>query len=128
MNKEALIAAISGDLIVDLTTKLVAIPTPNPPGQEKALAEFIVETMQEWGIEVELVPDPDPERPQVVAWLRGSGDGPTLILNAHMDTVDAGDEAAWDFPPFQVTRKENRLYGRGTCDMKGSLGCNFRAH
>jgi succinyl-diaminopimelate desuccinylase len=119
--KEALIAAISEDLIVDLTTKLVAIPTPNPPGQEKALAEFIVATMQGWGLEVELVPHPDPERPQVVAWLRGTGNGPTLILNAHMDTVGAGEQAAWQFPPFQVTRQGNRLYGRGTCDMKGSL-------
>ncbi|MFQ5401039.1 MAG: hypothetical protein ACE5E7_15755 [Anaerolineae bacterium] len=79
MNKNSLISAISEDLIVDLTTKLVAIPTPNPPGQEKALAEFLMSTFQTWGIEAELVPHPDPERPQVVAWLRGTGDGPTLI-------------------------------------------------
>lgn len=65
--------------------------------------------------------EPDPKRPQVVAWHRGAGTGPTLILNAHMDTVDAGEEEAWNTPPYQVTRKENRLYGRGTCDMKGSL-------
>jgi succinyl-diaminopimelate desuccinylase len=121
VNKAALIAAISEELIVDLTGKLVAIPTPNPPGQEKALAEFIAATMQDWGIEVELVPYPDPERPQVVAWQRGTGDGPTLILNAHMDTVGAGERALWQFPPFQMTRQGNRLYGRGTCDMKGSL-------
>lgn len=121
MNKDSLIAAISEDLIVDLTTKLVAIPTPNPPGQEKPVAEFLMATFRAWDIEAELAPHPDPERPQVVAWLRGSGDGPTLILNAHMDTVDAGDEGAWQFPPFQVTRQGNRLYGRGACDMKGSL-------
>lgn len=121
MTKDSLIAAISRELIVDLTTKLVAIPTPNPPGQEKALAEFLMTTFQTWGIEAELVPHPDPERPQVVAWLRGHGDGPTLILNAHMDTVGAGDQDAWNPPPFQVTQEGNRLYGRGTCDMKGSL-------
>jgi succinyl-diaminopimelate desuccinylase len=121
VNKEGLIAAISEDLIVDLTAKLVAIPTPNPPGQEKALADFIVTTMQGWGIEVELVPYPDPERPQVVAWQRGRGAGPTLILNAHMDTVGVGERAQWQFPPFEVTRQGNRLYGRGSCDMKGSL-------
>lgn len=121
MNKDSLIAAISEDLIVELTTKLVAIPTPNPPGQEKPVAEFLMATFQAWDIEAELVPYPDPERPQVVAWLRGTGDGPRLILNAHMDTVGEGDRAAWQFPPFQVTRQGNRLYGRGTCDMKGSL-------
>ncbi len=121
MNKQTLVNAISEELIIDLTRQLVAIPTPNPPGQELACAEFIVRQFQGWGIEVELVPKPYPERPQVVAWLRGSGDGPTLILNAHMDTVGAGNRAAWDYPPFQVTQEGSRLYGRGTCDMKGSL-------
>ena len=121
MTKDSLIAAISEKLIVDLTTQLVAIPTPNPPGQEKACAEYIIKTLQGWGIEAELVPDPDPERPQVVAWLRGTGGGPTLILNAHMDTVGAGNLDEWEFPPYQVTCRGNRLYGRGTCDMKGSL-------
>lgn len=121
MTKASLIAAISEKLILDLTEQLVAIPTPNPPGREKACAEFILETLQGWDIEADLVPYPDPERPQVVAWLRGTGDGPTLILNAHMDTVGEGNRDEWDFPPFQVTRRGNRLYGRGTCDMKGSL-------
>lgn len=125
MTKNSLIAAISENLILDLTAQLVAIPTPNPPGREKACAQFIVETLQGWGIEVELVPHPDPERPQVVAWLRGSADGPTLILNAHMDTVGEGIRDKWQFPPFQVTRRGKRLYGRGTCDMKGSLAVSL---
>jgi succinyl-diaminopimelate desuccinylase len=121
MNKDVLIESISEELIVDLTSQLVAIPTPNPPGQEKACAHFILETLAGWGIEAELVLDPYPDRPQVVGWLRGTGDGPTLILNAHMDTVGQGDREAWNFPPFQVTQRGNRLYGRGACDMKGSL-------
>lgn len=120
-DKEALVNSLSEELIVELTSQLVAIPTPNPPGREKPCAEFILATLQSWGIEGELVFEPDPERPQVVAWHRGASVGPTLILNAHMDTVDAGDEEAWQTPPYEVTREGNRLYGRGTCDMKGSL-------
>ncbi|MFW6184740.1 MAG: M20 family metallopeptidase [Chloroflexota bacterium] len=120
-DKETLIAALSQDLIVELTEQLVAIPTPNPPGQEKACAEFLMDTLQGWGVEAELVRRPDPERPQVVAWHRGNGQGPTLILNAHMDTVGPGDREAWRYPPYEVTREKGRLYGRGTCDMKGSL-------
>ncbi|HEX9923959.1 MAG TPA: M20/M25/M40 family metallo-hydrolase, partial [Anaerolineae bacterium] len=121
MTKANLIEALPADLILDLTAQLVAIPTPNPPGQEKACAEFIMTSLQRWGIEAELVPEPDPDRPQVVAWRRGTGEGPTVILNAHMDTVGEGNRADWRYPPFQVTRDGNRLYGRGTCDMKGSL-------
>jgi len=121
VDKQTLVEALSDELIVELTAELVAIPTPNPPGQEKACAEFVFETLQDWGVEAELVPEPDPERPQVVAWHRGSGGGPTLILNAHMDTVGAGDREAWRYPPFEATRDGDRLYGRGTCDMKGSL-------
>lgn len=121
VEKETLVEALSEELIVDLTGELVAIPTPNPPGREKACAAFILDTLQRWGVEAELVREPDPERPQVVAWHRGSGGGPTVILNAHMDTVGAGEREAWRYPPFQATREGNRLYGRGTCDMKGSL-------
>jgi len=121
MNKDLLLAAIPEELIVSLTKRLVAIPTPNPPGREKPLAEFVINTLQGWGVETERVPHPDPERPQVVAWLRGTTGSPTLILNAHMDTVEPGALDEWQFAPFEVTRQGNRLYGLGTCDMKGSL-------
>jgi succinyl-diaminopimelate desuccinylase len=121
VSKATLIQSLPEETVLELTAQLVAIPTPNPPGQEKACAEFILNTLRGWDIEAELVPDPHPGRPQVVAWQRGTGDGPTVILNAHMDTVGEGKPEAWEFPPFQVTRRGNRLYGRGTCDMKGSL-------
>lgn len=120
-NKEALVSALPGDLILDLTARLVAIPTRNPPGDERSCAEFIHSMLRQWGVEVELVPEPYPERPQVVAWIRGEGDGPTVILNGHMDTVVEGDPEAWRHPPFEATREADRLYGLGTADMKGSL-------
>ncbi|MCB9077525.1 MAG: M20 family metallopeptidase [Anaerolineaceae bacterium] len=125
VTKQALVQSLSEDLILELTSRLVAIPTPNPPGQEKACADFIADTLQGWGVEVERVFEPDRERPQVVAWQRGSGAGPTVIINAHMDTVGEGRRDDWRFPPFQVTRQGSRLYGRGACDMKGSLAINM---
>ncbi|MCB0163601.1 MAG: M20 family metallopeptidase [Anaerolineae bacterium] len=125
VTKQTLVQSLPEDLIVELTSRLVAIPTPNPPGQEKTCADFIVDNLQQWGVEVEQVLDPDPNRPQVVAWQRGSGGGPTVIINAHMDTVGEGRREDWRFPPFQVTRQGSRLYGRGACDMKGSLAINM---
>lgn len=120
-DKQTLVGQLSDELILDLTARLVEIPTRNPPGDERPCAEFIHSTLQEWGIETELVPEPYPERPQVVAWIRGSGDGPTVILNGHMDVVAEGDPDAWTHPPFAATREGDRLYGRGTADMKGSV-------
>lgn len=119
--RDEILAAVDRDLIVALTKALVAIPTPNPPGGEKPCADFIRETLDGWGVEVETVPEPDPARPQIVAWLRGAAPGPTVILNGHMDTVGAGEESAWRHPPFAASEVDGRLYGRGTADMKGAL-------
>ena len=121
IDKQVLIDSLSDDLILDLTARMVAIPTRNPPGEEKPCAEFIYETLTGWGIEARLVHEPEPERPQVVAWIRGTSDGPTFILNGHIDTVAEGDPALWSRPPFKATREGDRLYGLGTSDMKGSL-------
>lgn len=121
VDKARLLQSFPDELVLDLTARLVAIPTQNPPGREKPCAEFIFQTLRAWGIEAELVLEPDPERPQVVAWVRGTGSGPTLILNGHIDTVGEGDLEAWRHSPFEATREDNRLYGLGTSDMKGSL-------
>lgn len=117
----ALVDSLDSELLLDLTARLVAIPTRNPPGEEKACAYFIRDTLAGWGVEAHLVDAPDPDRPQVVAFVRGTGGGPTFILNAHIDTVPEGDTALWTRPPFVATREGDRLYGLGTCDMKGSL-------
>lgn len=122
MSRDELINTLSKELIIELTAGLVEIPTRNPPGEEKAGAEYIHDRLQGWGIETELIREPDPERPQVVAWLRGAGDGPTVVLNGHIDTVGEGEREQWTKPPFELTREEGRLYGLGACDMKGSLG------
>jgi acetylornithine deacetylase len=63
----------------------------------------------------------DSPRLNVVANFPGSGGGPTLILNGHMDTVTAGDESRWTHPPFAAEVSDGRLYGRGATDMKGGL-------
>jgi putative selenium metabolism hydrolase len=51
----------------------------------------------------------------------GSGKGPKLILDGHMDIVDVGDLARWSRPPYAGEIQDGVLYGRGSCDMKGGL-------
>ena len=60
-------------------------------------------------------------RPNVIGIRAGSGGGKGILLNAHMDTVENGDPAAWTQGPLSGAVVDGRLYGRGSCDMKGGL-------
>ena len=62
----------------------------------------------------------DAGRPNIVAeW--GTGDGPVLCFNAHLDVVPIGDERAWTHPPFEADIEGGRVYGRGAGDDKASV-------
>jgi acetylornithine deacetylase len=104
-----------------LLADLVAIDSINPslvPGGagETQIARFVGGWLEARGLEVDIV-DAEPGRPSVIARARGTGDGRTLLLNAHMDTV--GVEGMTD--PFTPRVEGDRLYGRGAYDMKAGL-------
>src|SRR5439155_23553999 len=83
---------------------------------EAEIAHFVAAWLERAGLEVEL-DEPAPGRPNVIGVARGTGGGCSLMLNAHMDTVGvAGMEN-----PHKPVVADNRLYGRGAYDMKGSL-------
>ncbi|MDM5154841.1 peptidase [Bacillus sp. DX1.1] len=59
------------------------------------------------------------DSPNIVATLKGSGDGKSMILNGHIDVVPEGDVNQWEHHPYSGKKVGNRIYGRGTTDMKG---------
>jgi len=104
-------------------------------GNEGEAQDFIAKRMREIGLTVETW-EPDllemknsypafshleekKGRKNVTGILKGEGGGKTLILNGHMDVVEAGE--GWNFHPWKGTMQEGRIYGRGACDMKGGL-------
>jgi acetylornithine deacetylase len=114
-------AVTNRTVITDLLAQLVAIDSVNPslvPGGagEARIAAFVAGWLTERGLEV-TVDEPLPGRPSVVGVARGTGGGPSLMLNAHMDTVTV---EGMDRPHAPVVR-DGRLYGRGAYDMKGGL-------
>jgi acetylornithine deacetylase len=123
---------------LDLTCELVPAGQPeaeNPldpdeaPAREEGAAIFIAGKLQEMGFAVTF-PTKREGRPNVVGILEGAGEGPSLILNDHLDTYPAGDWNAWTMTgghPFRPTRHGDKLYARGTSDTRGNLACTLLA-
>ncbi len=100
--------------LVDFLGKLVR--TPSLPGQEGAVAALIVEEMQRLGF-AEVYMD---AAGNVIGQV-GAAEGPTLLIDGHMDTVSVADPAAWTVDPWAAEIRGKRLYGLGAADMKGGL-------
>ena len=107
--------------IVAVLQELVQIPSRNPPGEEKECAEYVMQKMLDWGLVAELISEPFPGRPQVVATYEGTEGKPKLVLNGHLDVVPEGDIERWSVDPFGGIVKNGMVYGRGSCDMKGGV-------
>ncbi|HXV01607.1 MAG TPA: acetylornithine deacetylase/succinyl-diaminopimelate desuccinylase family protein [Caulobacteraceae bacterium] len=121
------------DEVVSLTRELVGIPTVNPPGEHyQACAELVGERLRRRGFEISYVraegsPGDNDRYPRfnVVARREGAAPGPCVHFNGHIDVVVPGE--GWTVDPFAGVVKDGRVYGRGTCDMKGGLAASIIA-
>lgn len=87
------------------------------PGREEEAARRVAGEMRRLGYdEVEL-----DEAGNVLGRIRGRGEAPSVMLNTHLDHVEAGDPDDWPHPPFEGVRAEGRIWGRGAVDIKGPL-------
>ncbi|HWC06064.1 MAG TPA: ArgE/DapE family deacylase [Gemmatimonadota bacterium] len=117
----------SVEAITALLTELVAVESVNPAftagrTSEARLADLVARRLEEAGLRVERR-EPDPGRVSVLGTLAGTGQGPSLMLYAHLDTVGVeGMER-----PFEPVVRDGRLYGRGAYDMKGGLAACLAA-
>jgi acetylornithine deacetylase len=124
-------------VMVGAVSTLVQIPSVSGTDEENDAQHHMAALMSEGGLDIDLWEiDLDemfarPEFPGVEvdrreAWglvgrLPGTGDGPTLMLNGHVDVVPIGDPHAWTSPPFDGEVTRGNLHGRGSCDMKAGL-------
>ncbi len=115
---------IDEESAVSFLQTLVRINSVNPPGSERAVAEAIEKRLADSGLSVE-VDGIEEERANLLATLPATGEdwngqNRVLVYSGHFDTVPAG-RTNWDHDPFGGERAENRVYGRGTTDMKGGV-------
>lgn len=99
---------------VQLAQELIRIPSP--AGEERDLADFLLSQLRGF-CEVERGP-----LGTVLGRIQ-RGNGPSVLITGHMDTVPAGE--GWSVPPFSGEIREGFLYGRGAVDMKGSIAAQI---
>lgn len=92
------------------------VQTPSMSGQEADVAALLQAEMDRLGFDRVWLD----EAGNAIGWIKG-GDGPSLMLNGHMDHVAAGDPGRWLHPPFGGEIHDGELWGRGAADMKGAL-------
>jgi acetylornithine deacetylase len=111
-------------------------------GQELAIQQWLARVLGEWGFQTRLF-EPDNEkmsvfsdfspghtyhnRPDLVATLKGTGIGRSLILNGHVDTMPAGDITKWTHDPWAGEISNGKIYGLGVCDMKAGVAAMILA-
>ena len=132
---DGLIARIESkrDEVVALTQDLIRIPTTNPPGDAyEACAHFLGERLARKGFDVAYIraqgaPGDSDAYPRinVVARIEGASKGSGVHFNSHIDVVEAG--RGWSVDPFSGYVSDNKIYGRGSCDMKGGLAASIIA-
>src|SRR5947209_16996128 len=103
----------------EVLKRLVRFNTVNPPGNERPAIEYLAEYVRGAGFDGELLGAAE-ERPNLVATLEGSADGPSLCFLGHVDTVLA-DPAAWRDDPWSGDAADGLLWGRGALDMKSQV-------
>ncbi len=123
----------SRDDLIELTQSLIRLPTVNPPGDGYlAICDLLDARLSQHGFQTDRVRafgalgDSDRyPRWNIIARHEGKHAGECVHFNSHTDVVDTGD--GWTVDPFAAVLKDDRVYGRGACDMKGGLAASIIA-
>ncbi len=119
------------DRLVALTQSLIRMPTLNPPGAlYREVCEYLGAWLEPQGFEIDYVravgaPGDSDRYPRWNLVARAGGPGPCVHFNSHTDVVEVGH--GWTRDPFGGEVEGDRIYGRGSCDMKGGLAASIIA-
>ena len=111
---------------VVLAQALIRCPSVTP--DENGVLTQVQTWAKSLGFSVERPVFTDKNTPDIEnLYARVGKNGPHLAFAGHTDVVPVGEEKAWNFPPFEGTIKDDKLYGRGAVDMKGGIACFIAA-
>ncbi|RVV98218.1 acetylornithine deacetylase [Mesobaculum littorinae] len=109
---------------IDILRDLIAFPTVSSDSN-LGLIVHLAARLTDAGARVELMHDETGQKANLFATLGPEGDG-GIVLSGHTDVVPVAEQE-WSTDPFEMTERDGRLYGRGSCDMKGFLACCLAA-
>jgi succinyl-diaminopimelate desuccinylase len=133
------ISEINETEMINFIQKLIQCKSCYPPGDTIEIADILAEKMKNAGIATKIVYPPEEITSalgdhtencrvrSVLGEIKGSSNGPVLLLNAHIDTVSPGDMSNWEYNPFEAVIKDNKVFGRGAGDDKGSVAAQVMA-
>lgn len=105
------------DEVVQALSDVIKLNTVN--GNEKVVADYLADLLAKHGIDSKLVAY-EPDRVSLVAEI-GNGNGPVVGFDGHEDIVALGDATKWKADALSATIEDNKMFGRGTTDMKAGL-------
>ncbi len=117
--KERVLAWIDNDRdeLVQFLSSFVAVPSPNPPGDTRLAADFLLSQLRAKGVPIEIRAAKE-HLPNVVGSFDGGRKGRHLVLNGHIDVFPAGPAETWSRDPWSGAVADNKVHGRGVADMK----------
>lgn len=104
----------------EILAKLVSFDTTSSKSNV-AMADWVSDYLSGQGIESQLLPSNDGLHASLFATIGPAGDG-GIGLSGHMDVVPVTGQP-WDTNPYEMVERDGKLFGRGTCDMKGYIAC-----
>ncbi len=129
------------DQAISFLQQMIAIPSVT--GDEAKIQKFLADYMGKIGLDVDMWETDWEElkrhpgyrpvdrgyegRPNIVATLKGTGGGRSLLLNGHTDVIPVGGGEGWSDNPWSATIKNGRIYGRGSADMKSGVASHIMA-
>ncbi len=110
---------------IELLQNLIQFDTTNPPGNEIDCVNYVNRLLTDANIDTWIFTK-DPNRPNLIARLKGQGAAPPLMLYSHVDVVTT-EEQDWAHPPFEGKILEGYIWGRGALDMKSGVAMMLAA-